>query len=186
MTFKKLPLILLISATCGLLLQSCTSGPLEGDWFPCEDEACTRLDDDGIRFTADDRWSMIDVDGSSYEAGEPIRMEEARGDYSFDGDHVTLSLDGSSEQRTFKVEFDGDDMLLYVESSSSQSTCSAPQGGPVHCDKQPPRTEIQPLRFKRVGEASPVPVTPNDWTRNKEDTPQPVPPPPDSAPRDVP
>lgn len=170
----KIALVLSLSLLACLLMQSCTSGPLEGDWFPCKDEACTRLDDDGIRFTADNRWATLDAPGSTFEPGEPYELDGPRGDYTFDGTHLTVTMDGEPEVQTIRVDFaDNGDLLLHVKSSSDVA-CAQPQGEPVKCTPPDPEEEIKVIRFKRAGDAMTVPVEP----REKKNGTQPVPVPP--------
>lgn len=176
MKSTKIVLVITFSLSCCLALQSCTAGPLEGDWFPCKDEACTQLDDDGIRFTAGNRWAMLEAPGSTFDAGEPYEMNGMRGDYTFDGTHLTVYLDGEPEQQTLRVDFDGGDLLLHVKTSSDVA-CAQPEGEPVKCE-EPREPESQVLRFKRAGDAQPVPVEP-DWKKKGEQpsTTMPAPPP---------
>ncbi len=176
----KIILVLTLTLFACLLLQSCTAGPLEGDWFPCKDEACTRLDDDGIRFTAGNRWALLEAPGSTYDAGESYEMDGPRGDYTFDGTDLTIFLDGEPEQQTIRVEFDNGDLLLHVKTSTDVA-CAQPEGGPVHCDPPPPQEELKVLRFKRAGDAQPVPLVPPDQIKKGDppNTTTPAPPPAD-------
>ncbi len=173
----KIALVLSLSLTACLLMQSCTPGPLEGDWFACDDEACTRLDDDGIRFTADNRWATLEAPGSTFDAGESYEMAGPRGHYTYDGTHLTMTMDGEAETHRLRVELDHNgDLLLYVKSVSDVA-CAQPQGEPVKCVPPPPEEEIRVVRFRRAGDATPVPVEP--WEQKKGKEPQPAPPPAD-------
>lgn len=177
MKTTKTILVVSLSFCCCLLFQSCAPGPLEGDWFACKDEACTRLDDDGVRFTADNRWATLEAPGSTFDAGEPYEMAGLRGDYTFDGTHLTVSADGEPEQQTIRVEFDGGDLLLHVKTSSDVA-CAQREGEPVTCEEPRPGPEFKVVRFKRAGDAMPVPVEPDWIKKGKQPTPTtPAPPP---------
>lgn len=47
-----------------------TVSPEVGDWFACSDEACSELNDDGFRLSADGTWYQLEADGSRLEPGE--------------------------------------------------------------------------------------------------------------------
>jgi hypothetical protein len=143
------------------LFASCTSGPLEGDWFQCEDAACTTLDDNGVRFTANGRWGALEAPGGDYEPGEAYELDNPRGTYTLEGNTLTLYLDGSNEPQSMRISFDGDDILVHgvpqvsvactepvptrEDTTSSGSTCKEEPGEP------------RVLRFRRVGDAGEVP-----------------------------
>lgn len=179
-TFKLLTLVPLFA--CCFVILSCTSGPLEGDWFPCKDEACTRLDDDGVRFSADDRWGILEAPGSTYDPGESYELQPVRGDYSFDGSSVTLYADGTPEQITMRVEFEGDDLILYTRSTTEHACSAGPDGVPT-CEPPKQTTEEKPMRFVRVADPGSVPVGPVDWGK-KGQTPPKAPDPAPAPPRE--
>jgi hypothetical protein len=145
---------------------SCSVGPLEGDWFECEDAACTVLDDDGIRFTAGDRWGVLDAPGGTYDQGEPYELEQPRGYYDYDGETLSLTLDGSSERMEARLTFDGDIAVIRV--LAKQEVCEPSMikpGEPTAPSTCHIETIDKTTRFKRVGDAGSVPYAPKPENR---------------------
>ena len=147
---------------------SCTVGPLEGDWFECEDAACTVLNDDGIRFTAGDRWGVLDAPGGTYDPGEAYELEQPRGTYDYDGERLVLTLDGSNERMEARLTFDGDIAVIRVQASHEVCEPSMIKPGeptaPPACHME---TIDETTRFKRVGDAGSVPYAPNPENRTE-------------------
>lgn len=145
-----------------LLVTNCTGSPLEGDWFMCEDAACAALDDEGIRFTEGDRWGALDAPGGSYTPGEAYELEQPRGTYVFDGQTITLTADGSSEQLSASASFEGELLVLQVQ--VHQQVCEPTPYRPGEPSPPPAchevvRTEV--VRCKRVADAGAVPYAPS-------------------------
>lgn len=154
------PLTLSLVALLFLSVSSCTPGPLEGDWFQCEDDTCATLDDNGVRFTADGRWGALDAPGGELEPGEGYELEGPRGTYSLDGETLTIRVDGTGEAKSVRISFDGDDLLIHdVEQGAVACAQPAPPAGgdapPPTCEEQ---TELKTLRFRRVADAGEVPT----------------------------
>lgn len=166
--------VLLATILLATMIPSCTEGPLEGDWFACKDAACTVLDDNGIRFTADGRWGILEAPGSELEPGETYELGDARGTYRYGGSTLTLTLDGTTESETVQVSFDGELLVIRVKTTivSCTNTAPPPGGGeppPPICEES---EEEDVVRLKRVGPAGEVPEGEGPrWT-----TPAPVPP----------
>lgn len=140
---------------------SCGISPLEGDWFFCENAACTELGDEGVRFTADDRWGVLDAPGGSYEPGEPVELERERGRYSFDGSTITLTLDGSSERESVQVAFEDDDTVV-IQVTIREGVCEPSPAVPGETPAPPKCYETEreeKVRLRRVGPAGEVPVS---------------------------
>lgn len=157
--FKRMTLTAALVGVAGIVC--CSIGPMEGDWFQCKDEACTVLDDEGIRFTAGDRWGALDAPGGSYDPGEPYELDHPRGTYAYDGETLTLTQDGGGEQLSAQISFEGEVMVIraYLERQVCEPSPYRP-GEPTPPPTCHLRREEKLVRFKRVGDAGEVPVDP--------------------------
>ena len=166
------------------IVWGCGGDGLAGDWFPCEDAACSTLDDDGVRFTEDGRWYLLDAPGGSLDAGESYRVAGGPGTYDFDGSTLTLTLTepGKSAPVTMTVpaRLEGDELVMEALKSSS-SFCASPQAGPTTC--VPSEGKPQDLRFRRVGFDDGTTVDPVPWPQDDD---RPIPPPPPAPAGDQP
>jgi len=159
--------------TLGLagVVTSCGGDGLEGDWFPCKDTACTKLDDEGIRFSDSGRWGLLEA--PSGEVGAGYELAGPRGRYAFNGDTLTLYMDGLAESESVKVSFEGEFLVIHVKASTV--SCAEPAPGPGAPAPTCEETEIEEqLRFKRVGPSGDVPQW-SDPPIFEEDLPPPPP-----------
>ena len=170
-----------------LLAQSCGGADLEGDWFVCEDEACATLDDDGIRLTADGRWGALEAaDGGTYEPGEAYGLDTVRGNYTFDGETLTLVPDVAAEPQSARVWFQGE--LLVLQARQVHRVCGNVTTPADQTPAEQPRCReeehVETIRLKRIGPAAGgVPFTGEDpAARGGGNTVSPPPPPPAPAP----
>jgi hypothetical protein len=181
-TMRRDIVVLLATILLATIIPSCTEGPLEGDWFACVDAACTVLDENGIRFTADGRWGILEAPGSELEPGETYELGGARGTYRYGGSTLTLTLDGTTESETVQVSFDGELLVIHVKTTivSCANTAPPPGGGeppPPICEES---VEEDVVRLKRVGPAGEVPE--GEGPRWTDDIPAPPPQAPTPAP----
>jgi hypothetical protein len=155
--FKRMALAAGLAGVTGIVC--CSVGPMEGDWFQCKDEACAVLDDEGIRFTAGDRWGALDAPGGTYDPGEPYELEHPRGTYTYDGDTLTLTQDGSGELLSAQISFEGE--VMVIRAHLEQQVCEPSPYRPGEPTPHPTcylRREEKLVRFKRVGDAGEVPL----------------------------
>lgn len=75
---------------------------LVGDWFPCRDPACARLDDTGFRFDAEGRFFELDAPGR-LEPDEKYCVEEQLGTWFANGDSYLLHQRGDREVSTLRL-----------------------------------------------------------------------------------
>ena len=109
-------------------------GGIEGDWFLCEDDDCSRFDS-GVRLAADGTWTDLNsqrgndgriesycVDGSS--GGE-------RGRYRYDGARLTVTDDRERTVLEAQIQFDGDEAILSSFSERDSDTVRMKRFDPV-------------------------------------------------------
>ncbi len=140
--------IILTVLVCGLLVQSCGGDELVGDWFACKDAACSRLDDDGIRFTEQGGFSLLEAPGSSYDPGEAYSVDMV-GSYTFDGSTLTVTEAQSGESMPMQARLDGEDLIIYLDTAAADCIAKAGGSGAPKCKSEAPSVEA--VRFKRVG-----------------------------------
>lgn len=75
---------------------------LIGDWFPCRDPACARLDNTGFRFDAEGRFFELDAPGR-LEPDERYCVEEQLGTWFANGDSYLLHQRGERERSTIRL-----------------------------------------------------------------------------------
>ena len=192
-----------IAMTMGLLGAGCVPSALEGDWFACEDDACTTLDDNGVRLTHDGRWAMLEAPGGSLEPGEAYEVEAPWGDYTFDGTviHLTVDPPGGPDGMAldFALELHGDELVVIdgarvcfdsddddatqvsggADSASPSTTGTTGTTGTTAC-------KSENTRMKRVSDAGAVPSGPPPTATPPNVTippPAPGPAPPDPPPQ---
>lgn len=86
---------------------------LVGDWFPCEDEACASIADDGMRFRANGSMARLDTPGGPI-AIEPIctTVDAELGNYVLDATAGRLTLVQQGDSMELGIELDADRLLL--------------------------------------------------------------------------
>ncbi len=168
--------LMLITLCCSLLVQSCGGDPLVGDWFACKDAACTRLDDDGVRFTEEGEVGLLEAPGSTYDPHEMYRMTIV-GSYEYEDETLTVTSYEDGKTASIRAVMDGDDLILHMQTASS--SCISQPGGAPKCKTEAPSTEA--VRFKRVHDHMDPGPPPCDPPNTTTPAPAPLPPPPSSG-----
>lgn len=86
---------------------------IAGDWFRCRDRACSELDDDGIRLTADGRIIELEAPGGRLEPNEQYCANGLVATYSYAAGQLTLtSAERGGETLTATFVVEGDRAIL--------------------------------------------------------------------------
>jgi len=98
-----------------------SGGGLVGDWFPCENAACSEVDDDGTRFRSDLTWHELEAPGDFSPTNAAARYceQDEGGTYTYEGSTLTLSF-GPNGQAVFTATINGDTLTI-VESEDGGS-----------------------------------------------------------------
>ena len=81
-----------------------------GDWFECDDLACKKIEDDGMRFNADGTLNELDAPGGTLDPGEQycLGTKGVAGTYTWDGETLTLMMGKGGQPMSVGLVVEGD------------------------------------------------------------------------------